>query len=187
MIQASRADSGSFSWATAWEPALILLLGMVALAGRTPGPGALLVVCTVGVLGALAPTPAANRASLASWALAVGIGAAGILLVGQMGTNVDFRPDLVGIAAGLAAAVAEEAFFRRLLYGWLEARGPALAVVVSALAFALVHLPSYGAATLPLNLAAGVLFGWQRWVTGTWSAPAVTHSLANLIGMGVVG
>jgi hypothetical protein len=39
----------------------------------------------------------------------------------------------------------------------------------------------YGTSTLPINLAAGVLFGWQRWATGGWTAPAATHVFANLV------
>jgi membrane protease YdiL (CAAX protease family) len=188
MMPVERARSGIFSRAIEWEAALMLVLGMAAMAVRSPGPGALLVVCSVGVLGALAPIPQARtKASFSVWAPAVGLGVAAVLVVGRMGLPVTIRPNLAVIAGGLVAAVSEEAFFRRLLYGWLESRGPAVAVLLSALAFALVHLPLYGVAALPLNLAAGILFGWQRWATGTWSAPAITHSVANLIGMGVLG
>jgi hypothetical protein len=34
---------------------------------------------------------------------------------------------------------------------------------------------------LPLDLAAGLLLGWQRATTGSWAAPAVTHVVANLL------
>jgi membrane protease YdiL (CAAX protease family) len=100
------------------------------------------------------------------------------------------------VLLGLAAAVAEEALFRRAVYGWLLARGgrgapraaggarepgAALAVVASALLFALVHLPFYGMAAFPVDLGAGLLFGWQRWSSGTWTVPAATHAAANLM------
>jgi membrane protease YdiL (CAAX protease family) len=84
------------------------------------------------------------------------------------------------IAANTLAAVAEEAWFRRLCYGLLEPAGPAFAVAASSVLFAVVHLSTYGVAILPLDLAAGALLGWQRATTGSWTAPALTHVLANL-------
>ena len=39
-------------------------------------------------------------------------------------------------------------------------------------------------ADVPVDFAAGMVFGWQRWATGTWSSPAVTHAIANLLQMG---
>ena len=81
----------------------------------------------------------------------------------------------------ILAAVAEEALFRRAAYGWLERFGPAVAVVGSALLFAAVHLPLYGAAALPVDLGAGLLFSWQRWAAGTWTVPAGTHAAANVV------
>jgi membrane protease YdiL (CAAX protease family) len=79
------------------------------------------------------------------------------------------------------AAVAEEALFRRLLYGRLERLGPPLAIGLSALAFALLHVPGYGIAALPVDLGAGLLLSWQRWASGSWGAPATTHVVANLV------
>lgn len=78
------------------------------------------------------------------------------------------------------AAIAEEAFFRRAVYAALAPVGAAFAVVGGAVLFALVHLTMYGAWVLPLDLAAGLVFGWQRWATGRWSVPAATHAVANV-------
>jgi membrane protease YdiL (CAAX protease family) len=78
------------------------------------------------------------------------------------------------------AAVGEEALFRRVAYARLERFGAAAAIVVTAGLFALVHLPAYGLAAIPVDLCAGVLFGWQRWASGNWTAPAATHAAANL-------
>jgi hypothetical protein len=36
-------------------------------------------------------------------------------------------------------------------------------------------------AVLPVDLGAGLLLGWQRWATGTWTVPAVTHAAANAL------
>ena len=59
--------------------------------------------------------------------------------------------------------------------------GPVLAIAGSALLFALVHITVYGAWVLPIDLAAGVVLGWQRWATGSWRAPAITHVIANVL------
>ena len=47
--------------------------------------------------------------------------------------------------------------------------------------FAVVHLTTYGAWVLPVDLAAGLLFAWQRRATGSWTASAVTHGAANVL------
>jgi membrane protease YdiL (CAAX protease family) len=79
------------------------------------------------------------------------------------------------------AAVSEEAFFRRFLYGRLERHGVAVAVGASALTFALIHVPIYGTSIFWLDLGAGLLFGWQRWASGRWEPSAATHVAANLL------
>ena len=77
--------------------------------------------------------------------------------------------------------MAEEAWFRRLCYGVLAPAGPAFAIFGSAVLFAAVHVAIYGFWVMPLDLAAGVLLGWQRYATGSWATPAVTHVVANLL------
>jgi membrane protease YdiL (CAAX protease family) len=79
------------------------------------------------------------------------------------------------------AAIAEEAFFRRFVYRLLEPNGAALAIAGSAALFALVHVTVYGAWVLPIDLGAGLLLSWQRWASGSWRVPAVTHVLANIL------
>ena len=56
-------------------------------------------------------------------------------------------------------------------------------MVGSAVLFALVHVTVYGLWVFPLDLAAGLVFGWQRWVSGSWRPSAVTHVVANLLVM----
>jgi membrane protease YdiL (CAAX protease family) len=81
----------------------------------------------------------------------------------------------------LLAAVAEEALFRRLTYARLQPFGAAVAIVGSAVIFGLVHVPAYGLTALPVDVGAGLLFGWQRWAAGTWTVPAATHAVANAL------
>jgi membrane protease YdiL (CAAX protease family) len=113
--------------------------------------------------------------------LALGIGAFAVGRLLSAGTPAPLEATAFVIGLNTLAALAEEAFFRRLVYGALLAGGPAVAVVGSAVLFAAVHVTVYGAWVLPLDLAAGLLFGWQRHATGSWIVPAATHSVANLL------
>jgi membrane protease YdiL (CAAX protease family) len=87
------------------------------------------------------------------------------------------------VALLILAAIAEELFFRRLVFGALRPRGETVAIVGSAWLFAVVHVTVYGWYALPLDLAAGLLLSWQRSASGTWRAPAVTHVAANILGV----
>ena len=90
----------------------------------------------------------------------------------------------VAIALNALAAVAEEAFFRRYLYGLMATwSGPGVAVVATAAVFAVVHVTVWGWWVLPLDLAAGLVLSWQRAATGRWSVPAATHVLANTLAL----
>jgi len=134
-----------------------------------------------------------------AWPLAVSDGDEGLpgrwagLLALGVGVGVFAAGRLVGPAHALLpvtaravtldslAAVSEEAFFRRLLYGLLARHGAAVAVAGSAVAFALVHVSTYGGWVVPIDLAAGAVLGWQRWASRSWTVPAATHVVANLL------
>lgn len=181
MISEPRSTARTTAAVPRWAP-LVAGAGLAALALRTPGVEAVVVVVVVGAAGLALPLPTRERfTGAAPWLAAVTIGVLAMALVARAASfpAMAFAP--VPVAAAVLAAVAEEAFFRRFLYGWLAARGPAPAIAVSAAAFALVHLPLYGLDSLALNLAAGLLLGWQRWAAGTWTAPAATHALANAL------
>lgn len=85
------------------------------------------------------------------------------------------------VALGSLAAVAEEVFFRHFVFDTIRPGGELVAVAGSAVLFALVHVTVYGWWVLPIDLAAGFVLSWQRWATGSWKVPAVTHVLANLL------
>jgi len=113
---------------------------------------------------------------------AIGIGA--VWLAGTMtgaAPPAATGPLLAAVALNTLAAVAEEAFFRRFLYDRALRLGAAVAVCITALLFAAVHVPLYGPSVFWVDLGAGLLFGWQRWASGTWLAPAATHAAANLL------
>lgn len=159
---------------------------MAALALRSPGLQATLVAALVGGAAVAAPMghPVAGARPGRRWAGVVALGIAAFALVRWVPGFVPVPFGLPFAAGATLAAVAEEAVFRRLLYDRLLGHGPAVAVVVGALAFAVVHVPTHGAATVPLNVAAGLVLGWQRRAAGSWSAPAVTHAAANLLALG---
>lgn len=80
-----------------------------------------------------------------------------------------------------AVAISEEAFLRGALYATVENwHGEALAIIVSAAAFALLHIPLYGMRSLPLNIVVGLWLGTVRATSGSWTAPAITHTVADL-------
>jgi membrane protease YdiL (CAAX protease family) len=168
----------------------IAALGVAALALRPVSAPAVVIAVMVGASALLVPLPADDSPRVpwgAAMALLAGTSAFVVAawlappLAGPLG-GLRWTPATgAGAAAAVAAAVVEEAFFRRLVYGLLRPLGVFAAVGGSALLFALVHLPLYGWATLPLNLAAGLVLGWQRRASGGWAIPAVTHGAANLM------
>lgn len=83
-----------------------------------------------------------------------------------------------------AVAIAEEVFLRGALWDALDTRPgrDVVALVVTTLAFGLLHVPFYGLEALPLDLAAGLLLGGLRMLTHHWTAPAVAHTVADLAG-----
>ncbi|MDH5334199.1 MAG: CPBP family glutamic-type intramembrane protease [Thermoleophilia bacterium] len=112
--------------------------------------------------------------------LAIGLGAVALAL-GTGGRPMPAPYAAWAIPLAVLAAVAEEALFRRAAYGALARHGAMIAAGVTAVAFALVHLPLYGVAAFPVDLGAGMLLSWQRWAAGTWTVPAATHTAANLV------
>ncbi len=165
---------------------LVLGAGVGVLLARpwvvgTHGGRAILFL-TLGLVGVTWPLALADRRR--SWALPLTMG---IVAFGAGRLLVDAAPVGPGLALALSlnalAAVAEEAFFRRLAYGWLLRWGTAAALVGSAVLFAVAHVTVWGFAVLPLDLAAGLLLSWQRAVTGRWSVPAATHVVANALAL----
>ena len=171
-------------------PAAVAVCGAALLLSRpflsgTPSAGFLLAAGYV-VLAAtsLAASPEDERARTAAATVAVlGLGLAAVLA--STGTTAPPPPVPPGGVAAILltslAAVSEEAFFRRFLYGRMLGYGAGVAVAGSALSFALVHLPAYGWPAFPVDLGAGLLFSWQRWASGRWSVPAATHVVADLL------
>ena len=91
-----------------------------------------------------------------------------------------YAPWALGV---VAVAVAEEALLRGSLYARSSsARVRSPRSRSTACAFAAVHVPLYGWAVVPLDLAVGVWLGVLRAVSGSVLAPALAHTLADLAG-----
>jgi membrane protease YdiL (CAAX protease family) len=165
-------------------------LAVPAAGGPAPSPAGPAPARSVTAPGDLAAAPAsipaagqgAGGAPPLGWAAPLWIGLAAVAAAGIVaGPAPHPRVGAAAAGLGLLAAVAEEALFRRLLYLRLARYGTVAAVLGSAVLFALVHLPAYGTAALPVDLGAGLLLSWQRSASGRWTVPAVTHAVANLL------
>lgn len=91
----------------------------------------------------------------------------------------------------VVVALPEELFFRGFLLGLLERRFPprrrvlgggiGLALVLSALAFAVIHLPKDGDPRALATFFPGLLFGWMRSATGSILASTLAHAASNIL------
>jgi membrane protease YdiL (CAAX protease family) len=105
------------------------------------------------------------------------------LLHPTMPSVVGMRPEPF-VAWGLVTAgvaIGEEVFLRGALFDALDRSiGASVAVVVTSVAFALMHVPLYGWQVVPLDLGVGLFFAGLRLATGGVAAPAMAHVLADL-------
>jgi uncharacterized protein len=91
----------------------------------------------------------------------------------------------------VVVALPEELFFRGCLHELLERRFPparrllgggiGLALVLSSLAFALIHLPKHGDPRALATFFPGMVFGWMRSATGSILAPVIAHASSNVL------
>jgi uncharacterized protein len=91
----------------------------------------------------------------------------------------------------IVVALPEELFFRGFLLGLLEKRFPpkrrllgggiGLALVLSSIAFGLIHIPKQGDPSTVATLFPGLLFGWMRSATGSILAPTLVHGASNIL------
>ncbi|MFL6139347.1 MAG: type II CAAX prenyl endopeptidase Rce1 family protein [Frankiaceae bacterium] len=172
----------------------IAVLLRLAVSGATApvgaarsAPAGLAVAAALAAL-AVADRTATPRPSLRQLAVAL-LGAAVLVLPVAasrlLGATGGHRPQGAFLAWALvvsAVAVAEEAFLRGALLHRLDAlAGPTVAVAVTAACFAALHVPLYGWAAVPLDLAVGGWLGWLRLAAGSWLAPAGAHAAADLL------
>jgi membrane protease YdiL (CAAX protease family) len=82
------------------------------------------------------------------------------------------------LVGGIVAPIAEEVFFRGILYGFFRRWGVVVALVLSTALFVLPHLGSHG---LPITqIVGGVLFAIAYEIEGNLMTPITIHALGNL-------
>lgn len=116
-------------------------------------------------------------------AVLAGIAVGALLLAPVLGGRITNQP-LAAFWwwAAIAAVVAtlEEVAIRGALYRqWLEETGPLPAVLIGAGVFALIHLPRYGIAAMPLDFAVGLVLGGLRALSGRVLPCALAHVIAD--------
>ena len=86
----------------------------------------------------------------------------------------------LAVAGGLAAPLAEEVYFRGVLFRFLRTRGFLFALVVSTTVFAGAHM-LFSGRSLPLTqIAGGILFAWSFEKEKSLWVPMVIHSTGNI-------
>jgi membrane protease YdiL (CAAX protease family) len=166
--------------------------------------GALAIRVTVGGRPAGASIPAALLFSAALTTIAVAAGwrpqrpTLKSVVVGAVGALVLCGPPILAAAQGAewghgaastfpswavvvaAVAITEEIMLRGVIHDAIaRTSGAAAAISVTAVLFALMHVPLYGWTSFGLNLAVGGWLGVLRLVSGGVTAPAVAHTLAD--------
>jgi membrane protease YdiL (CAAX protease family) len=194
------------AWASAWAAPIAIALALGGIVGARllavrAGLDPLLVGAAFGgALGALAiafvaprkrrlrlPTRAIVKPTLVG-ALA-GLALVAVAVVGPTIGGATVVPGLGRPAAPFApwalitllVAAAEEGVLRGALFDRLErVGGLATAVVLTTLAFALMHVPLYGWHVVPLDLAVGLVLAGLRIGTRGLAAPVAAHAVADL-------
>jgi membrane protease YdiL (CAAX protease family) len=142
---------------------------------------AALLVLYVAMLAVALSIPAPHERPRAR-TLTLAVGVVGVAVAAlAAGRPVPIPSSMWALPLGVMAAIAEEALFRRAAYAAFEPAGAFIAIAATALLFALIHVPIYGTAAFPVDLGAGMLFGWQRHASGSWTVPAATHAAANIV------
>jgi membrane protease YdiL (CAAX protease family) len=171
-----------------WAATLVVVVGFAVLvarpfAGVATGTRTALFAAsylTIGLASIAVPIERERPQLAPGLALVWGFGAV-VVAASVSGSPVPLPWSAAALPLSLLAAVAEEALFRRLAFARLEPFGAAVAIVGAAVLFGLAHVPAYGPSALPVDVGAGLLFGWQRWASGTWTVPAATHAVANAL------
>ena len=165
------------------------LAGRVALGGNAPAAAPLAAVAFSLVLISAAAWAGARFTRIRWGAVACGAGGAVALvalsLLGLPSIRVAARASgsvlLWWVPLVILVAAAEELVLRGVLFDALRSRcGDVVAVAVTAVLFAGIHLPLYGVPAFGVDLCAGVFLGCLRVASGGVTAPLVAHVLADV-------
>jgi hypothetical protein len=174
--------------------ALVVVLAIAAarrpvlayLALTRPRPGAMLRAVGLGALAFV--MLGAIYAALAKLTATLGGESVQALPATLTGAQAEFGTValLVSLWIGMvvAAPVAEEIFYRGLLYRGLAATrlGAAGAIALTSVVFGLCHAPGFGWERVVGTSLIGVFLGVLRWRTDNTVVPIVAHASMNLLG-----
>ena len=97
---------------------------------------------------------------------------------------------VVLLAGAIGAPVLEETLFRGQLQGAIQKkfdtrteRAPIYAIAITSGVFALIHFQPLA---IPPLFAAGAVFGWIRWRSGSLALPIIAHVLMNFFSLVVL-
>jgi membrane protease YdiL (CAAX protease family) len=176
------------------RPALILA-GLAAVVGLRWGATVLGVAgaVTIGLVFGLGLVvvalvsgwrPTRERPSLIAGGAAGGTVLAALAIVTRSGQLPWLAPPAAfvpWVAVTILVASAEEVVLRGALFDALDrstaTRG---AVLITSVAFALMHVPLYGWHVVALDFGVGLWLAGLRLTTGGIAAPAIAHSIADL-------
>ncbi len=181
---------------TAWVDALVVSLGLATVVAArwfatsnvvadpiVVGVGFGLGLIAVGVVSRTTirvPSPSGVGLGIIGGGLLIGVA---LLPPAASGATPTVRVLAFGpwAAATVLVATAEEVVLRGALFErFAGLGGPVAAIAVTSVAFALMHVPSYGWQVVPLDLGAGLLLGALRLLSGGITAPAIAHVVADL-------
>jgi membrane protease YdiL (CAAX protease family) len=81
----------------------------------------------------------------------------------------------------VVVATAEELILRGVLFGAIRRQwGLGVAVAITTVAFALMHVPLYGWHVVPLDIGVGIWLAGLRLLNRGVAAPAIAHTVADL-------
>ena len=197
----SRSVTDAFARVVAASPPLRSLVLIVALAGAVAGRVALngsdrpraftagavfglalilIAIRTTGRWSVRRPMPAALVLGLVGGAALVAL-PGWVSPLPAIGLGLHPEPFAAWAVVTVIVAIGEEAVLRGVLFDAVTATlGRPGAVLLTSVAFALLHVPLYGWHVVPLDLAVGVYLGGLRLLGRGIAAPAVAHAVADL-------
>jgi membrane protease YdiL (CAAX protease family) len=187
VISTARDDASARPWLllAGFGASVVLRQAIGGSATATSAKAGLAFAVALGALTLAARVPIRLTPS----ATVYGLGGAAILCIPVVATSLltqstSHRPAgsfLAWATVVTTVALAEEAFLRGVLFTALVTwRGSAFALIVTSGCFAGLHIPLYGWHTVVINTAVGLCLGVTRQLSGTWTAPAITHICADL-------
>lgn len=134
------------------------------------------------VLGALALAVLIPAVDILSWLSGQAVSPGFVTALYRSARDTGSLPLLVA-AIVVVTPIVEETLFRGLLLPGVAARlGPAAGIVLTAAAWAAMHL-QYAPFYLIQALLFGVLFGWLRLASGSLLLTIVLHGMVNLVSL----